>query len=511
MTLIIRRISNFRAVLESDRKKDLRLAKKILSFWIDGAEFSLLFQNHVWDGFHRFYDKQNVIDFGLHVFLKSELDKQNIDVKLIDFEKYSGKIDISKTKLSEPLWQHQQEAVREFFKNDYGILVIPTRGGKTFTSAECIRITRIFNYKKSLFIVDTEDLFKQTISEFSKFLNISPEQIGQIKGTDKIDFSKEINVAMIQTLSSVLYPSKTKDYAKQKERKIKKFSAIRFLKTIDFLIVDEVHEYSSKKRVGVIKKAENIKFGAYLSATPEKSEGVIPTLTIKGYTGDVIYKIEESILQDRGVLAKDSIFILLFENHVKLKVQEDDKSEYQYAIENTIIHDENRNKIIEEIIRVLEDLTLKTLVMFSRKNHGNLISKRTGHIFISGDDDSETRSLVKGGFLEGEGKILLASDIYKKGVSLNTCQVMLNVSGGLEQSNVIQRRGRVLASGKGKDKCLIIDIFDNVSYFKEHCESRLNAYEKVSGDRIEIFNTNDKDFISKFKKSVEQYFGKRRI
>jgi hypothetical protein len=58
---------------------------------------------------------------------------------------------------------------------------------------------------------------------------------------------------------------------------------------------------------------------------------------------------------------------------------------------------------------------------------------------------------------------------------------------------------------------MIIDIFDNISYFKEHCESRLSAYEANGSERIEIFNSLDKDFTSKLEEFIEINFGKRRI
>lgn len=516
----LKRISKTEVKFIPQNSNELRVLTKRLTFFIDGAVFSQKFQDGFWDGKQRFFRNKNEIAFGMTKYVCEICEEEGFGYKLVDFEKFNPEIDISKIKLTEGLRPHQEEAVIEFFKNPFGphgIVKIPTRGGKTFTAAECIRIAKILGYKKSVFLVDGIDLFNQTVSELAKFFDISENQIGKLQGSGVWDF-KEINVATIQTLSRILFPNKevsktiqingekgkrTRKKTKQEleDDKQKKLKLEKLMRDVDFLIVDEVQEYSSDSRLGTIRKFKNLTFLLSLSATPFRSENEIGNLLAREVIGDVIYTVPEEELVENGSLVKNKVLIVLFDDVIKLG-----ETFIEYYNEN-IIKNDKRNEMLVKFTHILKRLELKSLFMITRKEHGHLLAEKAKITYVSGDNDSKDREIIKTEFLDKKAGILFASDIYKKGVSLNSCEVLVNVSGGKEKSAIIQKRGRVLASSDGKSSALIIDIFDQKPYFSEHSENRLEAYiEKVGEDNIIVLEASDENFFEDLESIIEDYF-----
>ncbi len=517
----LKRISKHEVRFFPSSTKELRLITKRLTFFIEGAVFSKKYNDGVWDGKMRFYRNRNEISFGLTKYLCDILDELKIPYQLIDFEKFNPAFDISEIKLSEGLREHQIEGTKTFFGNKFGphgIIIIPTRGGKTFTAAECIRIAKMMGHDTSLFLVDGIDLFKQTVEEFAKFFKIDESEIGQLQGQTVWDF-KKINVATIQTLSRILFPSnfvsKTEadedgEKVKNKRRKNKaeklkdserKVRLERLLRKVHFLIIDEVQEYSSGNRLGTIRKFHNLEMMLSLSATPFKSENEMGNIALREVVGDVLYEVGEGELIKTGSLVKNKVLIIAFEDEVLLG-----DSFIDYYNKN-IARNEKRNDLVLLIAKILSDLTIKSLFMITRKEHGHYLAKKSGFVYVSGDDDAKDRQIIKTEFLDKPDGILLASDIYKKGVSLNNVKALVNVSGGKEKSAIIQKRGRVLASVDGKSSALIIDIFDQKPYFSEHSENRLQAYiERIGEDNILILDYSDSEFEDDLKYLIEEYF-----
>lgn len=473
-----------------------------LSYFVESAIFSTLYIDRVWDGFHRYYDKHFTMDFGLGIFLYKKL-KKKTEVVLKDYDKYKNKIQVESEELNENLHEHQREAVLAFFKNDFGILQIPTRGGKTFTSAECIRIFLDRNKKgKCLFIVDGDDLFSQTKEELAFYFKIKESDIGEIKGQSLI-LDKPITVATIQTLVSIVKLSKEK--MKEKKNRTKRSLILRFLDSIGFLVIDEIHEIAADKRVFIIKKCQNIQFLLGLSATPYKSENRDAAMTVRGYSGGVVYKISYDELVRRGVLVEDEVWLILFKDEAVELIYK--SSAYENEMENKILKSQARNNLILNIANFLNENNIKTLILTTRTAHGELLSEQSGYPFLSGKDNKNIRKEARKYFLGSEGGVLIASDIFKKGVSLNSCKTLLNVSVGKEQSSVVQKRGRVIASSPGKTKALIFDFIDESEYFLEHSMSRIDGYNSVLPEhRIKFYDSSEEGFLTKILLDIKEYF-----
>ena len=69
----------------------------------------------------------------------------------------------------------KQKAVEAFYKKRFGIIVVPTRGGKTFIASEILRIFLDSDDGNFLFCTDNTTLFNQAVNDIKNTLNLMVE------------------------------------------------------------------------------------------------------------------------------------------------------------------------------------------------------------------------------------------------------------------------------------------------------------------------------------------------
>lgn len=394
---------------------------------------------------------------------------------------------------------HQANAVRAFYKKRFGIIQVPTRGGKTFIMSEILRIFLNSDSGNFLFCVDNLTLFSQAVADINSFFErYGGIEIGEIKA-GHVDISKRVTVAMLQTIQSTLSERCT-DKAKKKGLK-------NYLRHLTFLSVDEIHDNASDSRLKLYKSCKEIEYLLLLSATPYKSETPMQNLKLMEWSGDIVYRITEEELRKRKVLSDYKVFLFAVNhNEIDYKIEDDD---YASLRENLIFNSDIRNKSLVNIIRTLKRLELKTLVLFQSIKHGDIISKRIKSPFISGRTKTKDREREKQRFLDDKhGGILLASDIFKKGVTLPQCEVIIIVDEGLEVSSVIQKKGRTLGVTETKERSLVIDFVDIYDvYFSEHSKSRVDTYVAEIGEKnVGILDVSVNGYIDTFENWTKKWF-----
>lgn len=490
-------------------QKEIKVIFEALTVFIEGAVFSTKYKNG-WDGNARFYNKAaGCFWYGLIERVLDALSKRRIEYVVEGYEDLPTEwIQFSDKFLSKER-TYQRNAIQAWFERGYGTIMIPTRGGKTFVASEIIRLLneREKRQLRTLFLVDNVDLFNQAINDISLITGIKAEDIGKIRGTDFQP--KSVNIGMIQTIQSALKGKVTKkSYTKQDviEATQRKHKMKIFLKELEFIIIDEVQEYgSSKPRLEALRQMTSLSHILSISATPYRYKNLIHQLNVDGFSGGVVYEIHEKELVKNEVLAESRILLLLFEHFVK-KYQQ--ASTYQDVVEKLVISNASRNGVILGMLALCDSLGLKTLAMFNSVKHGKIISSLSGYSFLSGEDDENTRDKMKKHFLSESGGVLLVSDIWKKGITLPSVEILFNVDGGKEASLVIQRRGRVLGTTDSKKKALTIDFIDlNAPYLGDHSLSRINAYEtKIDSSLIDVIDTRKSAFISDLEEYLINWF-----
>jgi superfamily II DNA or RNA helicase len=420
--------------------------------------------------------------------------KQGFDWNSTDWIKFSKKVSADNR-------DYQREAITTFIRLGCGVVKVPTRGGKTYIAAETIRLLLgSERVKSAFFLVDSVDLFKQSIDEIANYLEVDPSTIGQIR-EKKFDI-QPITVATIQTVHQILYG---KENILSKEKRLKKSKLEKHLKSVELPIVDEIHEYGgSKVRMRILRKFTSYRWFLTISATPHKL-GKIQQINIDSLTGGVIYEIPEADLVERKVLADNRILLLLFKHDLS---RLGDETSYGQVNTHLIINNHRRNLIIAYFLECCKELGLKAIAMFNSKIHGNKLSSFADLTFISGDSSDKLRATIKSEFLSKSGGVLLVSDIWKKGITLPSVEILINADGGKEPSLVIQRRGRILGVTETKKKALYVDFIDDCElYLGEHSISRVEAYEeKLSENKIDVLDTNATNFYRDLKEYMIDFF-----
>lgn len=447
-----------------------------------------------------FFDKNKLtFRLGMITTVRKFLDDIGVDYDLIDYQYPEVSVEIDDRMTGR--YVHQANAVRAFFRRRFGIIVVPTRGGKTFIASEICRIFLQTNPEgQFLFCVDNTILFNQAVEDFKKFFErYGGIEIGEIRA-GRVDTSRRVTVAMIQTLQRSISTS-ARD--KAKKRQIQKF-----LKNLKFLCVDEIHDNCSDSKLKLYRKCVNLDYQLCLSATPYRSGATLENLKLQAWSGDIVYSISEKTLRDRGVLSDYRVFELVVDHN---DIPYDDLiiDDYADLRKKLIFYSDVRNKYIVRVIEILKMLKLKSLLLFQSIEHGQLISDITELPFISGKDKDEIRERRKRELLDNpEGGILLASDIFKKGVTLPAVQVLLVCDNNKETAITVQRKGRVLGATADKSRSLIIDFIDMFDvYFSTHSESRLNTYvEAVGEEKIGILDTSVEDCFDVLESWIKKWF-----
>lgn len=447
-----------------------------------------------------FFDKNGLtFRLGMITTVRKFLDELGISYELNDYTYPELSIGVDRRMTGR--YAHQSEAVRAFYRRRFGIIVVPTRGGKTFIASEICRIFLQTNPQgQFLFCVDNTVLFNQAVEDFREFFRpYGGIEIGEIRA-GHVDVSRRVTVAMIQTLQRSVSTS-ARDKAKKRQIQA-------FLKNLKFLCVDEIHDNCSDSKLKLYRKCINLDYQLCLSATPYRSGATLENLKLQAWSGDIVYRISEKTLRERGVLSDYRVFELVVDHN---DIPYDDLiiDDYADLRKKLIFNSDVRNKYIVKVVEILKRLKLKSLLLFQSIEHGRLISDITSLPFISGEDKEVVREQRKRELLDDpEGGILLASDIFKKGVTLPAVQVLLVCDNNKETAITVQRKGRVLGVTADKSRSLIIDFIDMFDvYFSTHSESRLNTYvEAVGEDKVGILDTSVGDCFDVLEIWIKKWF-----
>jgi len=156
-SIIIERINNFEYSFGKTQKQDLRHVAKALTF-LDPDPNAMIRKKEMFD------KRLRTFRIGLLKYLIEYLERNKIRYEISDFEN-SLPVGINIDSRMSGNYVHQQRAVESFFEKRFGIIVVPTRGGKTFVASEISRIFVNSDSGNFLFIVDTDLLFNQAVGE----------------------------------------------------------------------------------------------------------------------------------------------------------------------------------------------------------------------------------------------------------------------------------------------------------------------------------------------------------
>jgi superfamily II DNA or RNA helicase len=379
---------------------ELTFLNDLLQVSVPNHQFMPSFKSGSWDGKKSFFSvAYKSFLTGFLPFILREAAAKKIKVYAVDKRKNPVTGDpVSFQERYPKLRSYQAEALQSVFSSlrfangvipwQRGILKMSTGSGKTFVTA-CLAD---FLHKKTLYIVDRRNLAHQVLKEFEGVTKMSVGILG-----DGLYNVADITIAMIQTLKNMY----------------KKPAFLKYLATVDLLIVDECHKISG----GVYHKLM-VKCPAYyrlgISGTP-LARGDLGDLTLIADTGELLVDTDRSVLEREGFLAKPHVYMFpsIHPNGIGYA--------YRRAYRELIVANETRNALILAAVKKLLKRDCNILILVSELRHGKTLmallkQHKIKSIYVRGEDSSDERRRA----LDGVGttyKVLVASRIFDEGMN----------------------------------------------------------------------------------------------
>jgi superfamily II DNA or RNA helicase len=361
-----------------------------------------------------------------------------------------------------PYREYQENAIVTAIRENNGVIVVGTGGGKTLLTAGLIVNLRE-NLKnlnaKVLVTVPTIQLVEQTASDFKEY---GLTKISKWSGKNKLDADAEIIVAGTQYL-------------------VGKNTDLSILNDIDILIMDECHVLKKNNEINNIFKfiKTPFKFGLTGSLPEEK----IDQWNINGKLGPIIFEKKTDELK-KGEYVSDFQIYLIEIDHGKTNFPFNPNSPTsKYENELTYLMTcEKRNDIISKLVNKINK---NTIIMVDRILHGEELLNSLKKIcidspvyFIQGSTEMEDREKIKN-LMENESNVIVVaiSKIFSTGINIPNLHSIVFASAGKAKIKIVQSIGRALRLHPTKEKAYIFDIADNTYYGKIHKDERKKLYK----------------------------------
>lgn len=404
---------------------------------------------------------------------------------------FSGKIIISKRKSNRKLYKHQVQAIEALNKTDRkdsykGLLVIPTGGGKTFTSVYWVMNKIINNNKKVLWLAHRHELLNQTIETVwtkASYKDIVPNKesftyriiSGMHDRPVNIDLKDDFIVA-------------SKDSLNRGSEYLEKW--IKANKNNICVVVDEAHHAIAKTYRNIINLVEKhsnewiklIGLTATPTRTAEKEQGLLK----KVFSDGICYSVDLNTLITEGILAKP--VFLERDTYIGIKKELTSK-EIEFIrrsgslpeeIAKEITLNKERNNLIVNEYTKNKDKYGKSLIFAINIDHAialNALFKEKGiksDFVVSSLKDINTKATISNeenelkikAFRDGKLDILINVNILTEGTDIPNVQTIFltrQTTSSILLNQMIGRGLRGVNAG-GTEKAYIVSFIDQWKY-----------------------------------------------
>lgn len=400
-----------------------------------------------WDGKIRLLQRQ-AVPAGLFRATREDTEKElglKFSVKRARIKPLKLRLGLPK---AEKKYRHQNECVDAMvgaLERGGGLVISATASGKTAISAHFMsRLTC-----PCLFVVDQIDLLYQNQKELASWLG---EPVGHI-GDSEYD-PQRVTVGTVQTL----------------QRHINDPKFMRWYKTVEVVIVDELHEQLNKRNFDVLQAIQPIaRFG--LTATLQLNRKDV-RMRAHAFGGPVIFEFPLSKGVERGVLEEGRVLQLLFTN------AEEEEGEYQESYEQEVWANEVKLNAIKVIVASLLLADKHVIVLATRQKHVEALSKLlhdVPHRIVYGKTLTPKRTTIKSKFEKGAVKLIIASTVFKKGINIKRVDAIVDTAEMKSKNDAQQKYGRGVRLHPDKDELIYIDIGTQDGRFLKAARSRARA------------------------------------
>ena len=438
---------------------------------------SRLYKQKIWDGFNEFYLKDSgrfltgllpEVEAALtHLGCEYKMTDERSGVTLIHNSIDNSFLsDFKKNGKPILLEDYQVDLTNQALKYLRGVIFAPTASGKSLVMSAIVKC--INPNTPALILSNRKSVVQQNYEEM---VEMGVKNIGILHSDQK-----EPNIITCACVQSL--------------HKLEKL-----LPKIKVLIVDEIHEMTSKVPVSFYKKLKGCGMRIAVSATPFKHGGKDKShkYLVKGHFGPVLKIQSDSAekgilvtkkLQGKGRLSEaNCIFYPITEPELPYAI-------YMDAVDRGIANNLYFNQIIKRLAYKQQG---RTLILVERLQHGDLLkSLIPDSLWVQGKDDLATRKEVITKLKKSkENVIAIATQgIFNTGVDFRVHQ-LINAAGGKAEHVIIQRFGRGLRAADDK---VVLNYYDFIftinEYLERHSKDRIKILQK-EGHIVEIKDTID--------------------
>lgn len=425
------------------------------------------------------------------------------------------------------------------------LIQMATGSGKTFTACNFIyRLIKFGGAKRVLFLVDRNNLGKQTKNEFENFhLNdenrkFSEVYITQHLNTNTIDKDAKVVITTIQRMYSMLsgdeyYDEKDEEISayenyksENKSERIVSYNRNIPIESFDFIVVDECHRSIYGEWRQVLEYFDAFIIG--LTATPSKqtlgyfsanlvSQYPLERSIIDGINVDCeIFRIKTQI-SEYGNTIKKGFLVPVMDKKTRLKYYEslDENLEYQKTdLDRSVVSINQIQTILECYKKAIftelyperePSFVPKTLIFAKDDNHAENITRITREVFGQGNDfckkitynigNAKPEELIKAFKTDPTFRIAVTVDMIATGTDIKPLEVVIFMRDVKSSLYYEQMKGRgvrtinpndlqtITPNAKSKDKFYLIDAV-GVSESKKTISAPLERKKGISLAKI---------------------------
>ena len=361
---------------------------------------------------------------------------------------------------------YQQLVFENIKKETNGIIKAPTGAGKTFISSGIIKL---FNYPKTLVIVPTSDIFKNTKKELSKWLELDIKDIGGLGNGEKN--IQNITVCSRQMLDRMI--TSGVDFAPLNKK-------------VKLILNDEGH-LGTESILRIMNQFPNVWNRYTTTATPPFPNEKYKWFPLTAAFGNIIANLKEKDVETRVI---NDIKVIMFKFFTT-----SNNSLYTDIYRKDILLNPKRAELILEMVwyALTKEKRKNCLVLVDEYKQAKLIKDIAKDTFKYPSDfmiptiawrgnKSELES-IKSNINNHTLKFVIATPVFKVGTNIPELDSVLLCSQRKDISNLLQKIGRGRRRTKDKNDLLILDIYDTVNsnrdkYFKVYSEKRKKYYIK---------------------------------
>jgi superfamily II DNA or RNA helicase len=402
----------------------------------------------------RLFDRETLsFPLGLLQRVVTTLEEQGIKVTIKDCKNEPTQGFHFSWKGPEPR-DYQNKAVDEALAaGRYGIITLPTGGGKTLVGARLIHHLNV----RTLWVVHSADLVRQTASFLEKYLGI---KVGMV-GAGRRNW-KTVTVATAQSLKKCIGEMEAREWKP------------------DLLIEDEVHHAGAWESFQNIQRIDAFyRYG--LTATPFRTGA--DNLVLEAAYGSTIAHVSLTELQERGYLAKITVRAKqVTKEHMLPK----SISDWQTLYTEGVVESLPRNKLVAEATAELLGEGRQVLIDVDELDHitfldegalddADIMPTDKTIVIVTGSTPPKERAEIYEKFRAGETDVLIGT-VLREGIDLPNASGVVLAGGGKSKVKLLQEIGRGLRATDQFEDCVVYDFVDEHHYVLfEHCQRRFRA------------------------------------